>query len=58
MQVNVNKGSSNHEIALNLAFLNQIDILLIQEPYIFKQDLSRRITKRHPSYEAFSPMDD
>lgn len=58
MQVNVNKGSSNHEIALNLAFVNQIDILLIQEPYIFKQVLSRRITKRHPSYEAFSPVDD
>lgn len=43
-------------IALSQAHSNHIDIILIQEPYIYK-DLTRKITKRHPSYECFSPTD-
>ncbi|EED12096.1 hypothetical protein TSTA_001670, partial [Talaromyces stipitatus ATCC 10500] len=45
-----------HEIALTLAYTSNIDIILIQEPYTFK-DLSQQITKKHPSCECFSPTD-
>ncbi|APA10088.1 hypothetical protein sscle_05g048580 [Sclerotinia sclerotiorum 1980 UF-70] len=37
--------------------MDQIDIITIQEPYIYK-DTSRKITKTHPSYEIFTPLDD
>lgn len=56
LQLNVGRGPDSHVIALSLAFTNNIDVLLIQEPYIFS-NLSRQITKRHPSYECFSPTD-
>jgi hypothetical protein len=56
LQVNVGRGATSHEIALSLAFDSYIDIILIQEPYIFT-DLQRRITKSHPSYESFTPVD-
>jgi ribonuclease HI len=57
LQINVGRWPTPHEIALSLAFSENIDIILIQEPFISK-DLSRRLTKRHPSYECFAPTDD
>ncbi|KIM92476.1 hypothetical protein OIDMADRAFT_139595 [Oidiodendron maius Zn] len=57
LQINVGKGGLSHEIALSYAFSEKIDLLLVQEPYIYK-DLPRRITKRHPSFECFTPIDD
>lgn len=57
LSLNVGKGAVNHEIALNEANLSSIDVLLIQEPFI-SNDRHRRITKKHPNYEAFSPIDD
>lgn len=57
LSLNVGRGAQNHEIALNEAHLSSADIVLIQEPYIF-HDRLRRITKRHPSYQSFSPVDD
>lgn len=57
LSLNVVKGSTNHEIALNEAHLSLIDIILIQDLYI-SNDRSRRITKKHPNYEVFSPIDD
>ena len=57
MQVNVGKGSASHDIALNLAHENRFDIVLIQEPWIH-QDKSRRITKKHPAYRCFTPIED
>jgi hypothetical protein len=56
LQINVGRGASAHEIALFQAYFNDINIILIQEPYIFK-NLARKITKKHPSYECFSPTD-
>src|SRR3954463_2361865 len=56
LQLNVGRAPAAHEIALTLAYTSDTDIILIQEPYIFK-DLSRQITKKHPSYECFSPTD-
>lgn len=57
LQANVGRGAAAHEIALNSAFEDKVDILLVQEPYIFR-DLSRRISKKHRAYECFSPLDD
>jgi ribonuclease HI len=56
LQLNVGRNPEAHAIALAQAHSNHIDIVLIQEPYIYK-DLARKITKRHPSYECFSPTD-
>ena len=50
------RSSSAHEIALQLAYNINADILLIQEPYIFR-DLDRRITRNHPSFECYTPLD-
>lgn len=57
ISVNVCRGAQAHEIALNEANQISADVILIQEPHIFS-DRSRRITKRHPSYETFSPNED
>src|ERR1700761_7894152 len=56
LQLNTGTGGPSHEIALVTAFLENIDIVLIQEPYISK-DLNRRLTKRHPAYICFTPVD-
>lgn len=55
-QINVGKGGSTHELALTTAYDEKADIILIQEPYIYS-DPQRRITKRHPAYECFTPVD-
>ena len=57
LQINVGCRAILHKLALTLAYNSYIDILFIQEPYI-STDRSRRIIKRHPAYEAFTPLDD
>ena len=57
LQINVDKGGPQHEIALSTAYDEQTDVVLIQEPYI-SRDFPRRITKRHPSFNCFTPIDD
>lgn len=57
LQVNVARGATSHELPLSLANDSYIDIILTQEPYIFP-DITRQITKSHPAYEAFTPLDD
>ena len=57
LQVNAGKGGEAHEIALAQGHERKIDVILIQEPYIYRER-ERRITKRHPSYECFTPTDD
>src|SRR6266480_3389130 len=56
MQANVGRCNVAHDLALNLAYLNRIDMILIQEPWIHS-DRARRNTKRHPSYDCFAPTD-
>lgn len=56
LQINVGKRDTSHELALATAFEERVDIVLIQEPYIFSE-LERRITKRHPTFECFTPID-
>ena len=54
MQVNVGRGGAANDLALAIAFEEDIDILLIQEPWI-GADLERKLAKRHKSYEAYAP---
>jgi ribonuclease HI len=56
LQINVGRGATTHELALSLANASFIDIILIQEPYVFS-DRSRKITKFHSMYESFTPLD-
>lgn len=56
LSVNVGRSSSAQQIALSTAFQTNADILLVQEPYVFKE-ISRRITCKHPSFECFTPID-
>src|SRR5256885_341594 len=56
MQANVGRSNVAHDPALNLASQNQINLILIQEPWIHR-DRARRNTKRHPLYDCFTPTD-
>ncbi|POS81998.1 hypothetical protein EPUL_005489, partial [Erysiphe pulchra] len=55
MQVNVRRSPSAHDLALVTAQENKVDILLVQEPWVFT-DLSLRRSKTHPNFDAFSPL--
>ncbi|KAI0991562.1 hypothetical protein K3495_g16625, partial [Podosphaera aphanis] len=57
LQVNVGRSAQAQELALAAAHEERIDVLLIQEPYIF-HDLARQITRRHPGFDCFTPTDD
>ena len=57
LQVNVGRSAQAQELALAAAHEERIDVLLIQEPYIF-HDLPRQITRRHPGFDCFTPTDD
>lgn len=57
ISINVGRSSTAHEIALETAFKTKIDFVLVQEPCI-SQDLSKKITRNHPSFECFTPTDD
>src|SRR5271165_4041252 len=56
LQINVGRRAISHKLALTLAHNSYIDILFIQELYIFA-DHSKQITKRHLAYKAFTPLD-
>jgi ribonuclease HI len=55
-QANIGKSSPAHDCALALADTEQYDIVLLQEPWtaIIKDQC---LTKTHPSYDTFSPVD-
>ncbi len=57
MQANVGKGSPAYDIALNLAYEHHIDFVLTQEPWIHT-DRTRRLTKKHPAYQCFTPVEE
>lgn len=52
MQVNVGRGGPVNDLALALAYEEQVGILLIQEPWI-GANLERRLSKRHKSYQVY-----
>src|ERR1700735_859242 len=55
-QANVGKISPAHDCALALADAERYDIVLLQEPWTESKD-SRCLTKTHPAYDTFSPVD-
>ena len=55
-QANVAKTSPIHDCALALADSEKFDIVLLQEPWTTARD-SRCLTKTHPAYDTFSPID-
>ena len=55
MQANVGRGGANHDLALTLAFDDNCDLLLVQEPWIHT-NLELRCTKTHRGFETFSPL--
>jgi hypothetical protein len=56
MQANVRRGATSHKIALLLANSSFVDIILIQEPYIFL-DYTRKISKAYLMYKSFTLLD-
>lgn len=56
LQLNVGRNWEAHEAALQIAFENNCHAILIQEPWIFA-DRSRRLSKHHPSYHLFAPVE-
>ena len=54
MQVNVGRGGPANNLALVLACKEEVDVLLIQEPWI-GANLEKRLSKRHRSYQAYAP---
>ena len=57
MQANVGRGSALHDLALGFACDHHFDIVLIQEPWIYRGK-PRRISKKHPAYRRFSQVED
>jgi hypothetical protein len=55
-QANVGKLSPAYDCALALADAERYDIVLLQEPWTGFKHL-RCLTKTHPAYDAFSPID-
>lgn len=53
MQANIRRGSDTHGIGLQIENKNDIDILLLQEPQIFR-DLQSRCSISQPNFTTFS----
>lgn len=57
LQVNVGKSGPTHDVALNTAFESDAEVVFIQEPWVQLKG-SRKLTKTHPGYDAFAPVED
>ncbi|OAQ78183.1 ribonuclease H-like protein [Purpureocillium lilacinum] len=55
-QANVGKIPPAHDCALALADAEQYDVVLLQEPWTETKE-GRCLTKTHPAYDTFSPVD-
>ncbi|KAJ6438033.1 ABC transporter [Purpureocillium lavendulum] len=55
-QANVGKIPPAHDCALALADAEQYDVVLLQEPWT-EAKYGRCLTKTHPAYDTFSPVD-
>ena len=56
MQVNIRRGSSANNLALTLEYERDIDVIMIQEPWIGRE-LDKKICKKHKEYQAYAPKD-
>ena len=55
-QANVGKNGPSHDCALALADAERFDLVLLQEPWTAVKD-GRYLTKTHPAFDVFSPVD-
>ncbi|KID81211.1 Endonuclease/exonuclease/phosphatase [Metarhizium guizhouense ARSEF 977] len=55
-QANVGKSGPSHDCALALADAERFDLILLQEPWTDIKE-GRCLTKTHPAYDVFSPVD-
>lgn len=55
-QANVTREQANQDLTLALARAESVDIIIIHEPWILS-DLEKKITKKQPDYDTFSPID-
>lgn len=55
MQANVGRGRISHNLALQLAHENNADVVLIQEPWTYR-DLTSKQSVIHHSYDTFAPL--
>lgn len=58
MQSNVRRTPATHDVALNLAWEAGYDVLLVQEPWTELNKHQRKLTKTHPGFDTFSPVED
>lgn len=54
---NVRRAHAAHITLLHLAYKQDIDLILVQEPWI-GQEADRRVTKQHPACHAVTSMPD
>jgi hypothetical protein len=52
----VGKNGPSHDCALALADAERFDLVLLQEPWTQAKD-DRCLTKTHPAYDTYSPVD-
>ena len=57
IQVNVRSGGPANNFALVITFEKNINILLIQEPWI-RIDVERKLVKRHKNYQVYALGED
>ena len=57
LQINIGKGRPFYDVALQLAYKDDYDILLVQEPQIYS-DITRRLSKKYPAYTCFFLTED
>ena len=57
MQVNVGRGGPANDLALALGYERDMDVIMIQEPWI-GCELDRKMCKKHREYQAYAPEDE
>ena len=57
MQVNVGRGGPANNLALVLGYKRNMDVIMIQEPWIGRE-LDRKMCKKHREYQAYAPKNE
>lgn len=57
MQANVGRSGPATDLALTMVFAQQMDMVLIQEPWV-GADLNRKMTKKNNAYQAYAPEEE
>ena len=57
IQVNVRRGGPANDLALALGYKRDMNVIMIQEPWIGRE-LDRRMCKKHREYQAYASEDE